>query len=265
MVKKAVILCGGNGTRFLPITKVFPKEMLPIIDRPVIEYHLKECKEAGIKDILIIINKRKDMMKDYFKEDEYFDKLIGEKIYDDMKVTFVYQGDKKGTGAALEVASDFAAGEPIAILYGDDYYIESATAELVKVYNEYNKDVVSVRECLTDEITKYGVMVGTPINADLMACTGIKEKPSLDNLPSRLYLEGRFICKGDIFDRIKKLEQKPNGEYYLTDALNDFISVKVKATHFDLGSKAGYLKAMIYHGLKSEWSEEIRQFIKENM
>ena len=262
MVKKAVILCGGHGTRFLPVTKVFPKEMLPIINKPTIDFHLQECKEAGIKDVLIIINRRKDMMKDYFAKDEFFDNLIGKTGFEDMNITFEYQGEKKGTGGALLVAKEFVGQDNFAVIYGDDHFVGGATKELVEVFDKYNKECLAVKECLTDDITKYGVMVGEKVADNLMDCTGIKEKPSLDELPSRWYLAGRLVLKADVFDRIENVNCT-KGEYYLTDALNEFMAVLVKAERYDLGSKPGYVKAMIYHGLNSEWAEEIRQFIKE--
>lgn len=264
MIKKAVILCGGNGTRFLPITKVFPKEMLPIINKPVLEYLLKECRDAGINDVLIIINERKDMIKKYFAKDEFFDRLIGKQDFEDMKIYFVYQGQKKGTGGALMVAKSFANGEDIAVLFGDDYFVGGALGELVEVYSENPKDILGVKECLTDDITKYGVMSGTIIDEKLMSCVGIKEKPSLDNLPSRRYFVGRAILKGDIFKRLENIDCV-GGEYRLTDALTNFLAVTVDAPRYDLGSKQGYIKAMIYHGLNSEWKDEIKEFIKEQL
>ncbi len=264
MVNKAVILCGGKGTRFLPITKVFPKEMLPIINRPVIEYLLKECKDAGIKDVLIIINKQKDMMKQYFEKDEFFDNLIGKTDYEDMKISFVYQGNKKGTGGALLDAKAFASGQDIAVLFGDDYFVGGAVGEMLEVYNEYHQDIMGVKECLTDDITKYGVMVGAEIDEKIMSCVGIKEKPSLDELPSRKYFAGRAVLKGDIFDRLTGIDCV-DGEYRLTDALTNFLAVTLDATRFDLGSKPGYIKAMIYHGLNSEWKDEVKEYIESTL
>lgn len=263
MVKKAIILCGGNGTRFLPVTKVFPKEMLPIINRPAIEFHLNECKEAGIKDILIIINKRKDMMKAYFEKDEFFDKLIGKTGFEDMNISFEYQGEKKGTGGALLVAKEWAKGDDVAILYGDDHFIGSATKELVGVFDKYKTDIVGVKRCNTDDIVNYGVMVGTEVEDGVMECTAVKEKPSLDDVPSRYYAVGRYICKGDIFDRLETLNPHSNGECYLADAFDGFVSAYINCERFDLGSKPGFVKAMIYHGLNSEWADEIREYIKE--
>lgn len=263
MVKKAIILCGGNGTRFLPITKVFPKEMLPIINKPALEFHLKECKEAGIKDVLIIINRRKEMMKKYFEKDEYFDNLIGSTGLEDMNISFEYQGEKKGTGGALMVAKDFAAGDDVAVLFGDDHFIGSATKELVEVFDKYKTDIVGVKRCLTDDITSYGVMIGQEVEDGIMKCTGVKEKPPITDIPSRYYAVGRYICKGDIFERLESVKQNPNGEYYLADAFDGFVSAYINCERYDLGSKPGYVKAMIYHGLNSEWSEEIREFIKE--
>jgi len=264
MLNKAVILCGGNGTRFLPITKVFPKEMLPIINRPVLEYLLKECKDAGINDVLIIINRRKDMMKKYFEKDEFFDNLIGKQDFEDMNIKFEYQGEKKGTGGALLVAKDFAGGEDIAVMFGDDYFVGGALKELKDVYEKTPKDILGVKICDTDDITKYGVMVGREVDGSLMECTGIKEKPSIDELPSRRYFVGRAILKGDIFARLENIPLV-SGEYRLTDALDDFLAVTLKAPRYDLGSKQGYIKAMIYHGLHSEWKDEIKEFIKEQL
>lgn len=263
MVKKAVILCGGNGTRFLPITKVFPKEMLPIVNKPAIEFLLKECKDANIKDVLIIINRRKDMMKKYFEKDEFYDSLIGKTDYEDMNISFEYQGEKKGTGGALLVAKEFAQCEDVAILFGDDYFTGSATKELVEVFDKYKTDIVGVKKCYTDDITKYGVMEGREIADGIMECTGVKEKPQLDDIPSRYYAVGRYVCKGDIFDRLETVKQKPNGEYYLADAFDGFVSSYINCERFDLGSKSGYVKAMIYHGLNSEYADEIKNYIKE--
>lgn len=264
MLKKAVILCGGNGTRFLPITKVFPKEMLPIINRPVIEYLLKECKDAGIYEVCIIINERKDMIKKYLEKDEFYNKLIGKQDYEDMNITFVYQGEKKGTGGALLVAKDFACNEDVAVMFGDDYFVGGALLELKTVYEKTQKDVIGVKICDSDDIVNYGVMVGKEIDNYLMECNGIKEKPSIDNLPSRRYFVGRAILKGDIFSRLENIPLV-SGEYRLTDALNDFYAVTLNAYRYDLGSKQGYIKAMIYHGLNSEWRDEIKEFIKEQL
>ena len=235
MIKKGVILCGGLGTRFLPITKAVAKEMLPIIDRPVVDYIVDEAVSSGIKEILIIISPNKDSLKEYYKDNTpLINKLMetGKKEYADIvqaiskkaDIRFDVQYIPKGSGDALLIAEKFVNGEPFALMLGDDVIYNDkhpVIGQLAKVYNKYHKTVLGVQRRQPPEILRYGVIDVLSQKEDTVyEMKGILEKPSLKQLTSDLATLGRYIITPEIFEILRNTPLGNNNELQLTDGIN---------------------------------------------
>ena len=218
MIKKGVILCGGLGTRFLPITKAVAKEMLPIIDRPVLDYIVDEAVNSGIKEILIIISPNKDSIKEYYKENAQLIKKLtetGKKEYADIinaisqkaDISFDVQYVPKGSGDALLIAEKFVNNEPFALMLGDDVIYndkDPVIGQLARVYDRYKKTVLGVQRRQPPEILRYGVIDVLSQKEDTVyEMKGILEKPSLEQLTSDLATLGRYILTPEIFEILK--------------------------------------------------------------
>lgn len=266
-VRKAIIPCAGFGTRFLPITKVVPKEILPIIDTPTLEYIMDEAEQAGIEEIMLIVSKEKlsaiqrliegnlDLNKfllEVKKDKEY--KLANKERK--MKISFAIQQKKDGNGRAIECAKDFAAGEPIAVLFGDDVMRQTCdrnvTKQLIDAYEKLEKNVVGCQR--TDETIarRCGVMkIKDQIDERTFDINGIIEKPKGD-LPSDLVSLGRFILHPEIFEVLAKMKpDKVTGEIYLTEALSELaekgrvVAYDFVGDRYDIGNKLGFILANI--------------------
>lgn len=254
-ITKGVILCGGYGTRFLPITKVLPKEMFPIINKPALYYNIKELIDSGIKEILIVINKRKKIIKDYFKRDRDYENFVKDKKhYLDMlkkkpngiKIKFVEQAQQLGSLDALKYAKEFVKDEPFCLMYGDDliYSKIPVTKQLINIYKKYNQITLGAMLC-KQNIEKYGVIKYNKNISNTYFSQQIIEKPFKENAPSNLALIGRFVFDSRIFQYIDNIKIT-NNEYLLTDAINmldNFISYKFSGKRFDLGSYKGLIDA----------------------
>ncbi len=271
-ITKAVIPAAGFGTRFLPATKAMPKEMLPIIDTPTLQYIVKEAVDSGITDILIIIGKNKKCIEDHFDRSVELEDLLvkGGKsrelkmvrdIADMAHIYYVRQKEMNGSGNAILEAEAFVGNEPFAVMFGDDLiYNESKPClkQLIDAYETTGKSIVGVQEVPREEAPKYGIIVPGRTKGCYTEMNGIVEKPSIDELPSTYAGLGRYILKPEIFDIIKRSKPHANGEVYITDAILETIDIDgvyaydFEGRRYDIGDKEGYLEATVEYALRDE-------------
>ena len=271
-VKKAIIPCAGFGTRFLPVTKVLPKELLPIADTPALSYIVDEAVKSGIEEILIIISPQKMFVKKLFKPNKALNKLLVEKGDSEsyslaneacnVKIKFAVQKKMNGNGMAIYLGKRFAKGEPVAVLFGDDVMYTGkgtpVTKQLIDAYEKTGGATIVGCQCTPEEVARRcGVMVvDKAVDDKLTDINGIIEKPKAE-LPSKLVSLGRFILSPSIFDAIKRTDMK-NGEVYLTDAINllakdeRVCAYEFEARRYDVGNKEGYLEAIVEYALRNE-------------
>jgi UTP--glucose-1-phosphate uridylyltransferase len=282
IVSKAVIPCGGFGTRFLPATKVIPKELLPIVDRPALSYVVEEVAKAGITDVLVIVAEGKDSLRRFFEPNESLNAHLVDQGKRDMlplvnedygvRVTFKVQKERKGSGDAVYLAKDFADGEAIAVLFGDDviYTGDGATAtkQLIDAYKETGKTVVGVQRTSEEVARRCGVMKTTGTVGKVTNISGIVEKP-MGELPSELVSLGRFIITPDVFDAIENTALSRDGEIYLTDAISKVaedggaVACLFEGRRYDLGNKQGYLEAVVDFALRDKnLGENFAKYLK---
>ena len=284
-VTKAVIPAAGLGTRVLPATKSMPKEMLPIVDKPAIQYIVEEAVHSGITDILIITNRGKGLIEDHFdRVPELEAKLtsggpekerILKEIIDishEANIYFVRQKETRGLGHAVNCARSFVGNEPFAVLYGDDVIIgeDPACGQLIRAYNEFGKGVLGVKQVTAEAITKYSSLKVDPIHDNYFNCTDMIEKPSPDKIMSLYSILGRCILTPDIFDILDRTQPGAGGEIQLTDAMCalarsvGMIAVDFTGKRYDMGNKFGIMQAQVEVALKHpEIGQEFRAYLKE--
>ena len=272
-VRKAVIPAAGYGTRMLPITKAQPKEMVPVVHKPVIQYVVEEAYYSGIREILIITGKHKRAIEDHFdksdiiKKNNYVDML--EEILDDINIFFVRQKEPRGLGDAVRYAEVFVSDEPFALLLGDTITMPPCTKELIKIHEKYKTSIIAVEEVPRDKVSLYGIVDCKPVENSVYLIEDLVEKPSIDEAPSNLAILGRYILTPEIFECLKETKPGKNGEIQLTDAMR-ILNTKEKiyaylfrGRRYDIGNKVDWLKANIELALEDkELGEEIRRFIK---
>ncbi len=278
-VRKAVIPAAGFGTRFLPATKAQPKEMLPIVDKPAIQYIVEEIVKAGITDIIIITGRGKHAIEDHFdKSYELEEELrkaqkhdllaIVENISNMVNINYVRQGKPLGLGHAVNCAKSFIGDEPFALLLGDDV-VESHTPcikQLIDVYEEHDKTVVGVQQVEKDQVSKYGIVDIDTLKEKVHLVKGMIEKPSIEEAPSNVAILGRYVLSPKIFKYLDMVKPGKNGEIQLTDALEMLLheeqiyAYEFEGKRYDIGSKIGYLKATIEIAL--ERADLNREFVK---
>jgi UTP--glucose-1-phosphate uridylyltransferase len=283
MVNKAVIPAAGMGTRFLPATKAQPKEMLPIIDTPTIQYVVQEAVDSGIEDILIITGKGKRALEDHFdrnfelelllamKEEKfYYDEI--RRIADMANIHFIRQKELKGLGDAIAYAESHVGGEPFAVLLGDTIIdsIIPVTQQLIDIYEQYRQTVIAVEEVPADKVDRYGIVGGRSISDKILELDQLIEKPKIDESPSNLAIAGRYILTPEIFKALKQTTPGKNNEIQLTDAMRllqdreNLYSYTIEGKRFDIGNKLDYLKTIIEFGLnRAEFSEPLTEFLKD--
>ena len=259
-VRKAVIPAAGHGTRFLPVTKAIPKEMLAIIDRPALQYVAEEAAASGIEEILIIISREKDVIKHYFSAE--CEHSVAERdlnaLLRSVKFSFVYQDVADGTAGAVSLAKEFTGDEPFAVMYGDDVVINDGgkpcLKQLIEAYEQTERTVLGVQNRPPEEAAKYAVIKKGAENGRLTEVLDIIEKPSPDNMPSTLSSLGRYILTPDIYEAINRAPVF-RGEKYLTHAI-DLLTEKgvyaydFEGTRYDIGDKFGFLQANVELGLR---------------
>lgn len=281
MIRKAVIPAAGFGTRFLPAAKSQPKEMLPIVDKPVIQFVVEEAVSAGITDILMIIGKGKRSIEEHFDRNFELEKELEEKnkkeeleilrkISNLAEVHFVWQKELRGLGDAIYCARYHVGNEPFAVLLGDTL-IESdtpVTLHLMQAYERYSECVVALEEVERSKVERYGVISGREIEKSIFLINDFVEKPSIHDAPSNLAIAGRYILTPDIFDAIAKTTYGKNNEIQLTDAMRTLVKqramygLKFAGRRHDIGNKLDFIKTNIWYALKREdMRNEVRSFI----
>lgn len=282
-VKKAVILAAGLGTRVLPATKAMPKEMLPIVDKPAIQYIVEEAARAGIEDIMIVLSRGKSVVEDHFDRSPELERALSKpgkekaleqvkRISELAKIQYVRQQEMKGTGDAVMAARAFVGKEPFAVLYGDDVIIgeDPAAAQVCRAYEEYGKGAVAIKEVPKELVMMYSSMKVAPKRDNLYDISDMIEKPKENQIFSNFSILGRCVLPPEIFDILEKLPTGAGGEYQLTDAMKQLaqtegmVGVDFTGTRYDMGNKLGILKAIVEVGLTHpETGEAFRSYLKE--
>lgn len=284
-IKKAIIPVGGFGTRFLPATKAQPKEMLTLVDKPVIQYLVEEAVASGIKEVIFITCRGKRAIEDHFDhtaELEAFLKAKGKmqlaneihKISSLARFTYVRQREPKGPGYALMEASHLIGhDEPVAVLYGDDV-VEGRVPcikQLIRVYEKYQKPVLALERVPKRDVSRYGIVQGIEVAPRTYKITGLVEKPSVKEAPSNLAIIGKFIYTPELYALLPKMGKGPGGEFYPTDVFDLYVrqggemyGYEYEGIRYDCGDKLGFLKSTVMMGLKhTEVRKGFRKYLKK--
>ena len=281
-VRKAVFPAAGLGTRFLPATKASPKEMLPLVDKPLIQYVVEEAVASGIESVIIVTGRGKASIEDHFDVSFELEKLLQERgkqeelkamraISEMARVSYVRQREALGLGHAVLQARDLVGDEPFAVMLSDDI-IDSETPalrQLLDVYEKYDSPVVAVFEVEGEAISRFGVIAGDEVEEGVYKIKDMVEKPAQSEAPSNLAIIGRYILTPDIFDEIEKTTPGAIGEIQITDAMRSllkkrpFYAVRFKGTRYDAGDKLGFLIATVEFALKHEdLAPEFREYLQ---
>ena len=284
MVKKAVIPAAGYGTRFLPATKSSPKEMIPIIDTPVIQYVVEEAVASGITDILMIIGKGKRAIEEHFDRSPLLEETLAQKnntemlakiraISDMANIHFVWQKEMNGLGDAILHAKHHVGNEPFVILLGDTLVQGEdgpVTKQLIDVYNKYKGSVVALEEVKPELVSRYGIVDGNAVSDKVIKAKNWIENPSIEEAPSNLAVASRYLFTPEIFDYLEKTLPGKNNEIQLTDAMREMVKyhpmygLKFNGRRYDIGDKMGFLKTNIEFGLNDpELRNELIDWLKE--
>ncbi len=282
-VTKAIIPAAGLGTRVLPASKSIPKEMLPIVDKPAIQYIVEEAVQSGITDILIITNRGKSPMEDHFdRAPELEERLLASgktELYDEIvsitemaNIQYIRQKETKGLGHAVWCAKSFVGDDPFAVMYGDDVIISDlpACGQLCRAYEEFGLATVGMKEVTAEQILKYSSLKTEPIRDNLFRVTDMIEKPRPDQVLSLYSILGRCVLPPKIFDILENTAPGAGGEIQLTDAMlqlartEGMIGIDYIGTRYDMGNKLGILQASVEVGLKHpEIGAELREYLKK--
>jgi UTP--glucose-1-phosphate uridylyltransferase len=284
-VRKAIIPAAGLGTRFLPATKAQPKEMLPIVDKPTIQYIVEEAVKSGIEDILIISGRGKRAIEDHFDKSYELEETLFKKekfnrleeiqdISNLANIHYVRQKEPKGLGHAIGCASRFIGNEPFAVLLGDDI-VQSETPclkQLLDVFNIYQSSVLGVQEVPAEDVSKYGIVapLENMLDEQLVAISTVVEKPETECAPSNYAIMGRYVLTPDILPILEMLPPGSGNEIQLTDAIKilnetqNVLAYKFSGKRYDVGDKFGFIKATIDFSLhRPDLSENVRDYLKE--
>ncbi|HAR4790265.1 TPA: UTP--glucose-1-phosphate uridylyltransferase GalU [Staphylococcus aureus] len=282
-IKKAIIPAAGLGTRFLPATKAMPKEMLPILDKPTIQYIIEEAARAGIEDVIIVTGRHKRAIEDHFDSQKELEMVLKEKGKSELlekvqystelaNIFYVRQKEQKGLGHAISSARQFIGNEPFAVLLGDDI-VESevpAVKQLIDVYEETGHSVIGVQEVPEADTHRYGIIDPLTKNGRQYEVKKFVEKPAQGTAPSNLAIMGRYVLTPEIFDYLKTQKEGAGNEIQLTDAIermnndNQVYAYDFEGERYDVGEKLGFVKTTIEYALKDDsMREELTRFIKE--
>ena len=283
MIRKAVIPAAGLGTRFLPVSKSQPKEMLPIVDKPVIQYVIEEAADAGLRDVLLVIGKSKRAIEEHFDRNFELENALAargreaeleaiRRISTIARMHFVWQRELNGLGDAVAYARDHVANEPFAVLLGDTL-IESdppLTRQLVQVFERFRDPVVLLEEVPREKVHRYGVISGTEIEPGLFKITDLVEKPDPSKAPSNLAIAGRYLLVPEIFEHIDSTPRGKNNEIQLTDAMRSMVKnrpmygLKLNGRRYDIGNRLDFLKTNIIYGLRRpDLRDDLAEYIRE--
>jgi len=267
MIKQAIIPLAGLGTRLLPLTSVIPKELLPINGRPGLEYILDECISAGIKDIIFVISKKKNVIKKYFHNDSFYKKIIKLKkndkklkhLYKRIKsykrnIKFVYQNSPKGTGDAILKCERLIKSKYFLVLLPDDLIIKkNCSIDMIKIYKRYKSSVIAAKKVNRRDVKRWGIFkIGKRYSKNSYSVSDVVEKPSIKDAPSNLAVIGRYILPKEIFKVLKKQKPGKNNELHVTDAIRNLIRNKNKflchnfaGKYLDCGTMKGFINSSL--------------------
>jgi UTP--glucose-1-phosphate uridylyltransferase len=279
---KAVIPAAGLGTRFLPATKAQPKEMLPVYDKPTIQYVIEEAVESGVDDILIITGKGKRSIEDHFDRAFELEYILQEKgkfeyleevkeITDLADIHFIRQKKQKGLGDAIHWAKKHVGAEPFVVMLGDTITKAKVpcTKQLIDLYVKYGKSAIAVEPVPDEKVERYGIIDGTEIEENVYKINRLVEKPALKDAPSNLAIMGRYVLTPDIFEHIENTEPGVGGEIQLTDALSQLDSIYGQVftgESYDIGNRIDWLKTSLKFAMNDpEAKDDILDFIKEEI
>lgn len=281
-VKKAIIPAAGLGTRFLPATKAQPKEMLPIVDKPTIQYIVEEAINSGIEEILIVTGRNKRAIEDHFDRSVELELELRNKGNDELlkqvqdisnlvNIYYVRQKEARGLGHAIYCARTFVGNEPFAVMLGDDVVDSTVPClkQLIDVFEQHSRTVLGVQEVSPADVNKYGIVAYDRISDRLYKVKDLIEKPSKEKAPSNVAILGRYIITPEIFEILESTEPGSGGEIQLTDALKalgrvqEMYAYNFEGRRYDIGSKLGFLQATVEFALKREdLNQEFREYLK---
>ena len=266
MIKQAIIPLAGQGTRLLPLTSVFPKELLPINGKPGLEYILDECFEAGIKEIILVISDKKKTIKKYFYNDAFFKKIIKKKRKDKRlkfeyskikkfrnRIKFVYQNSPRGTGDAVLKCKKFIKSSHFLMLLPDDLILKNnCSLAMIKLHKQYNSSIIASKKVKTKDVTRWGILKIEKLSKNNFLIKDVIEKPTIKLAPSNHAVIGRYILPKKIFKTLEKQKSGRNGEIHITDAIrtlihqkNKFIGHVFAGKYLDCGTMKGYINSSI--------------------
>lgn len=287
-VRKAIIPAAGLGTRFLPMTKAIPKEMLPVVDKPVIQYVVEECVESGIEEILIVIGSGKRAIEEHFGRSANLERELVDRgnpeLCDEIRrisemanIHYIWQNELKGLGDAVLCGQSFCGNEPFALLLGDtivesDDPTRPVLKQLLEIYNEHQVSVVALEEVPDDKVSRYGIAGGSEIQGGVIKIDQLIEKPTLAESPSNLAIASRYLFRPEIFSYLTDTPRGTNNEIQLTDAMyamlaaHSMYGLRFTGKRHDIGNKLDFLKTNIEFGLKrSQIASELYSFLKETV
>lgn len=285
MIKKAVIPAAGLGTRFLPATKAQPKEMLPIIDIPTIQYVVQECVDSGIEDILIVTGKGKRSIEDHFDRNIELEERILEREdelwYNELRhidsmanIHFIRQKEQNGLGDAIYYARYHCGNEPFAVLLGDSVNdsVIPITQQMIDAYEQYHHTIIAVQQVPQEKVSRYGIMGGTFLSDRIMRVSEMVEKPDPEQAPSNWAVAGRYILTPEIFSAIEQTARGKGNEVQITDALrllmqtDEIIAMKIEGRRYDIGNKLDYLKTTVDFALKrKEFAQAFVEYMRQKV
>lgn len=281
-VRKALFPAAGMGTRFLPITKAIPKEMLPLVDKPLIQYCVEEAMGADIKEIIIITGMGKTAIEDHFDTSFQLETILKNKgrlkelkvvkdVSNMLHFSYTRQKEAKGLGHAVLVGKNLIGNEPFAVFLGDDIVnaVVPCMKQMIDVYNEKGCSVIAVKRVPRDEVSQYGVIAGEKVGDRLYRVLDMVEKPSVEDAPSDLAIIGRYLLMPEIFDHIEATPPGSGGEIQLTDAMKSLLkdqpmyALEFEGDRYDAGDRLGFIKANIAFALeREELRDDVIRFIK---
>jgi UTP--glucose-1-phosphate uridylyltransferase len=284
-LKKAVIPVAGLGTRFLPATKAVPKELLPIIDIPSIQYVVQEAVDSGIQEIIFVTGRGKDAIEDHFDEAPELEQILAERgqteivsmlrgIAEMTEVVSVRQKRPLGLGHAVMCARDLVGNEPFAVMLADDLIDSDVPCirQLLKIFDERQESVVALMEVPQEEVHRYGVIKGNEIKKRLYQVEATVEKPAAEQTPSRMAIIGRYVLRPEIFTILEKLPAGKGGEIQLTDGLAQLVrerkvfGCEFQGDRYDIGDKFGFVRATIAYALKRpDLKERVAEYLKSTL
>lgn len=282
-IKKVIIPVGGFGTRFLPATKAQPKEMLPVVDKPVIQYLVEEAAASGIKEVILVTGKGKRAIEDHFDHASELENFLESRGKSELAKTvrnisslasfaFVRQKEPRGIGDAILQARSLVWDEPVAVMSGDDIIDANPPAlkQLIRVFMKYRAPVVALRRVPREDVHKYGIIAGREVAPKVWKISGLVEKPDPAKAPSDMMVVVKYILTPEVFSYLEKTKPSANGEIYITGAIDKYVKdggkcygYEVKGDYYDCGDKLGFMRAVVNFGLKHpEVGRGFREYLK---